>query len=52
MGTVYRALDRAGGQRPKLTPRQAQLAQQLYDAGGHTVQHTIYRHLQREQASA
>jgi DNA invertase Pin-like site-specific DNA recombinase len=58
-----RARGRTGGQKPKLTPRQARIAQEMYDELGpdgkraHTVQHiaeefgvsrpTIYRHLQR-----
>jgi len=58
-----RARGRTGGQKPKLTPRQAAIAQGMYDALGpdgrraHTVQQiadefavtrpTIYRHLQR-----
>jgi len=57
-----RARGRTGGQRPKLTPRQAKIAQAMYDETGpdgrraHTVQQiadefgvtrpTIYRHLQ------
>lgn len=57
-----RARGRTGGQRPKLTPRQARIAQAMYDETGadgrraHTVQQiadefgvtrpTIYRHLQ------
>ncbi len=56
-----RARGRTGGQRPKLTARQAKMAQDIYDELGadgrraHTVQHiaeefgvtrpTIYRHL-------
>ena len=59
-----RARGRAGGQKPKLTPRQAKVAQDMYDELGpdgrcaHTVQQianefgvtrpTIYRHLQRQ----
>lgn len=59
-----RARGRTGGQKPKLTPRQAKIAQAMYDELGddgrraHTVQHianefgvtrpTIYRHLQRQ----
>src|SRR5438046_1872959 len=31
-----RARGRTGGQRPKSTPRQAQIAQEMYDAGEHT----------------
>jgi DNA invertase Pin-like site-specific DNA recombinase len=58
-----RARGRTGGQKPKLTPRQATIAQAMYDELGedgrrvHTVQQiadefgvtrpTIYRHLQR-----
>jgi DNA invertase Pin-like site-specific DNA recombinase len=58
-----RARGRTGGQKPKLTPRQAKIAQAMYDELGndgrrvHTVQQiadefgvtrpTIYRHLQR-----
>jgi DNA invertase Pin-like site-specific DNA recombinase len=58
-----RARGRTGGQKPKLTPRQAKVAQDMYDEFGpdgrraHTVQQianefgvtrpTIYRHLQR-----
>lgn len=58
-----RARGRTGGQKPKLTPRQAKVAQDMYDERGpdghraHTVQQiadefgvarpTIYRHLQR-----
>jgi DNA invertase Pin-like site-specific DNA recombinase len=58
-----RTRGRAGGQKPKLTPRQAKIAQAMYDELGadgrhaHTVQQiadefgvtrpTIYRHLQR-----
>ena len=57
---------RTGGQKPKLTPRQAKIAQAMYDELGddgrraHTVQQiadefgvtrpTIYRHLQRPSA--
>jgi DNA invertase Pin-like site-specific DNA recombinase len=59
-----RARGRPGGQKPKLTPRQAKIAQAMYDELGddgrraHTVQQiadefgvtrpTIYRHLQRQ----
>lgn len=53
-----RARGRTGGRRPKLTPDQARHAQQLYDAGNHTVQRiadllqvprsTIYGHLNKE----
>ena len=61
-----RARGRAGGQKPKLTPRQAKIAQDMYDElgpDGHparTVQQitdefgvtrpTIYRHLRRTAA--
>jgi len=61
-----RARGRTGGQKPKLTPRQAKIAQEMYDELGadgrrvHTVQRiadefgvtrpTIYRHLQRPSA--
>lgn len=61
-----RARGRTGGQKPKLTARQAKIAQAMYDELGpdghraHTVQQiadefgvtrpTIYRHLQRRQA--
>jgi DNA invertase Pin-like site-specific DNA recombinase len=61
-----RARGRTGGQKPKLTARQAKLAQAMYDEVGrdgrhaHTVQEiadefgvtrpTIYRHLQRDVA--
>ena len=61
-----RARGRTGGQKPKLTPRQAKIAQDMYDELGpdgrraHTVQQiadefgvtrpTIYRHLQRPSA--
>jgi DNA invertase Pin-like site-specific DNA recombinase len=50
-----RARGRTGGQRPKLTRRQAKIAQEMYDSGDHTVAQiaeefgvtrpTIYRHL-------
>ena len=50
-----RARGRAGGRRPKLTPRQVALARQMYDSREHTVEQiaetfnvtrsTIYRHL-------
>nr|AXV46294.1 DNA invertase [Arthrobacter sp.] len=53
-----RARGRTGGRRPKLTPDQARHAQQLCDAGAHTVQRiadllqvprsTIYGHLNKE----
>jgi DNA invertase Pin-like site-specific DNA recombinase len=58
-----RARGRTGGQRPKLSPRQARIAHEMYDQTGpdgrrpHTVAEiaaefgvsrpTIYRHLQR-----
>jgi DNA invertase Pin-like site-specific DNA recombinase len=52
-----RARGRTGGRRPKLTSDQAHHAQQLYDAGDHTVQRiadllqvprsTIYGHLDK-----
>jgi DNA invertase Pin-like site-specific DNA recombinase len=52
-----RARGRRGGRRPRLTPRQAEVAQQLYDAGKHTVQQiadmfgvprsTVYGHLDK-----
>ncbi len=61
-----RARGRTGGQKPKLTPRQAKLAQDMYDELGpdgkraYTVQQialefgvtrpTIYRHLQKPNA--
>ena len=61
-----RARGRTGGQKPKLTARQAKIAQAMYDELGddgrraHTVQQiadefgvtrpTIYRHLQRAAA--
>jgi DNA invertase Pin-like site-specific DNA recombinase len=54
-----RARGRVGGRRPKLTPAQAELAQQLYDAREKTVQQiadmfnvprsTVYGHLDREK---
>lgn len=50
-----RARGRTGGRRPTLNPEQGALAQQLYDAGDHTVQQiadlfsvprtTVYGHL-------
>ncbi len=59
-----RARGRTGGQKPKLTPRQAKIAQAMYDEKGadgrraYTVQQiatefgvtrpTIYRHLQQQ----
>ena len=52
-----RARGRVGGRRPKLTPAQVKHAQQLYDAGNHTVQQiadlirvprsTVYGHLDK-----
>lgn len=52
-----RARGRRGGRRPRLTPHQADVAQQLYDAGRHTVQQiadmfgiprsTVYGYLDR-----
>ena len=52
-----RARGRTGGRRPKLAPDQAHHAQQLYDAGTHTVQQiaellgtkrtTVYGHLNK-----
>ncbi|GAA3318869.1 hypothetical protein GCM10017710_38620 [Arthrobacter ramosus] len=52
-----RARGKSGGRRPKLTPDQANHAEQLYDAGSHTVQRiadllqvprsTIYGHLNK-----
>ncbi|MFF1497380.1 helix-turn-helix domain-containing protein [Streptomyces sp. NPDC058304] len=48
---------RTGGQKPKLGPRQIQLAREMYDSGDYTVQQiadefgvtrpTIYRHLDK-----
>lgn len=53
-----RARGRAGGRRPRLSPKQAALAQRLYDEGEHTVAQiaellkvprtTVYGHLQRD----
>jgi DNA invertase Pin-like site-specific DNA recombinase len=53
-----RGRGRTGGRRPKLTPAQARHAQQLYDAGQHTVQQiadllriprsTVYGHLNKQ----
>jgi DNA invertase Pin-like site-specific DNA recombinase len=50
-----RARGRTGGQKPKLGPRQVQVAREMYDSGDYTVQQiadefgvtrpTIYRHL-------
>ncbi|GAY11629.1 recombinase family protein [Pseudonocardia sp. N23] len=55
-----RARGRNGGRRPKLTPAQAAHAQQLYDAGEHTVAQiaallgvartTVYGHLNRPES--
>ncbi|MFE6023085.1 helix-turn-helix domain-containing protein [Streptomyces sp. NPDC056441] len=52
-----RTRGRTGGQKPKLGPRQVQLAREMYDAGDYTVQQiadefgvtrpTIYRHLSK-----
>jgi DNA invertase Pin-like site-specific DNA recombinase len=52
-----RARSRHGGRRPRLTPHQADVAQQLYDAGKHAVQQiadmfgvprsTVYGHLDK-----
>jgi DNA invertase Pin-like site-specific DNA recombinase len=57
-----RARGRVGGRRPKLTPQQAVLAQELYDKREKTVQEiadlfsvprtTVYGHLTRSAASA
>ena len=57
-----RARGRTGGQKPKLTPRQARIAREMYDSGDYTVAQiaeefgvsrpTIYRHINRlDQAS-
>jgi DNA invertase Pin-like site-specific DNA recombinase len=56
-----RARGRTGGQRPKLTPRQARIAADMYEAGEHTVAQiaaefgvtrpTIYRHLSQLEES-
>ena len=53
--TAARARGRTGGQKPKLTPRQAKIAREMYESGEHTVQQiadefgvtrpTIYRHV-------
>jgi len=53
--TAARARGRTGGQKPRLTPRQAKIAQEMYESGEHTVQQiadefgvsrpTIYRHV-------
>ena len=55
--TAARARGRVGGRRPRLTSAQALHAQQLYDAGEHTVQQiadllqvprpTVYGHLDK-----
>jgi DNA invertase Pin-like site-specific DNA recombinase len=55
-----RARGRTGGQKPKLGPRQVQLAREMYDSGDYTVQQianefgvtrpTIYRHLGKSVA--
>jgi DNA invertase Pin-like site-specific DNA recombinase len=55
-----RACGRVGGRRPKLTPAKVRHAQQLYDAGDHTVQQiadllrvprtTVYGHLDKTTA--
>jgi DNA invertase Pin-like site-specific DNA recombinase len=57
-----RARGRAGGRRPKLTPRQAALARQMYDSREHTVEaiaetfnvtrSTIYRRLNVDASGA
>ncbi|MEV4281523.1 recombinase family protein [Actinoplanes xinjiangensis] len=57
-----RARGRAGGRRPRLSPEQAALVQQLYDAGDKTVQQiadlfgvprsTVYGYLDRDTAPA
>jgi DNA invertase Pin-like site-specific DNA recombinase len=57
-----RARGRNGGRKPKLTPAQAAHAQQLYDAGEHTVAQiaallgvprtTVYGHLHRTELTA
>ena len=57
-----RARGRTGGQKPKLTPRQAKIAKEMYDAGDHTVEEiaaefgvtrpTIYRHLTKLAAAS
>lgn len=56
-----RARGRVGGRRPRLSPDQAALAQQLYDARDKTVQQiadlfgvprlTVYGHLNREASA-
>jgi DNA invertase Pin-like site-specific DNA recombinase len=53
--TAARARGRTGGQKPRLTPRQAKIAREMYESGEHTVQQiadefgvsrpTIYRHV-------
>ncbi|WP_030273713.1 recombinase family protein [Streptomyces sp. NRRL B-24484] len=55
-----RARGRTGGQKPKLGPRQVQLARAMYDSGDYTVQQiadefgvtrpTIYRHLGKTES--
>ncbi|WP_232794272.1 MULTISPECIES: helix-turn-helix domain-containing protein [Pseudofrankia] len=55
------ARGRTGGQKPKLGPRQVQLAREMYDSGDYTVQQiadefgvtrpTIYRHLTAASAT-
>lgn len=52
-----RARGRTGGQKPKLRPKQVELAREMYDSGNYTVQQiadefgvtrpTIYRHLDK-----
>lgn len=52
-----RARGRTGGQKPKLGPRQAKLASEMYETGNYTVQQiadefgvtrpTVYRHLEK-----
>jgi len=58
---VARARGRTGGQKPKLGPRQVQIAREMYDCGDYTVQQiadefgvtrpTLYRHLGRATAT-
>lgn len=60
--SAARARGRVGGRRPKLSPEQAELAQQLYDAGEKTVKQiadlfgvprsTVYGHLNRPAEDA
>src|SRR5271166_5991146 len=55
--TAARARGRIGEQKPKLTPRQAKIAREMYESGEHTVQQiadefgvsrpTIYRHVDK-----